>query len=175
MFFIGGKFGRAFNDSERVLSNGIASAGTLLGKTAQVGELVLSLYDSNSPETHGFFINGIKNVIIGTGLYIPDNHIIAFKGFGTVNAEFAELKGTVTNSSFQLEASILSSNTITGGVSTGNNTWCLNLITPQPYVTGTLYLQMVYAPYLDPCEDPYGCPYGGYAFNANSSLDTLFS
>jgi hypothetical protein len=169
---IGGKFGRAFNDSERVLSNGYSDSPYAgLTKTAQVGELVLSLYDSFGTAEHGFFINGVKNGVLGTGLYIPDNHIIAFKGFGTVNAEFVEVKGRVTNSSFELASNdVLNNNTITGGVSSGDNSWGLYLVTPAPSVTGTLFLQMVYAPYQDPEE-----PYGGFAFNANSSLDTLFS
>ena len=173
---IGGRFGKAFNNSERVLSNGYGNsygnpyAGLI--KTAQVGELVLSLYDGGQELDHGFFINGNEaNGYPITGLYIPDNHIIAFKGFGTVDGGFVELKGSVHNSSFQLfENDVLNNNIITGVVSSGNNYWGLHLITPGPSVTGTLFLQMVYAPYQDPEE-----PYGGFAFNANSSLDTLFS
>jgi hypothetical protein len=46
---IGGRFGKAFNNSERVLSNGYGNSNNNpyagLIKTAQVGELVLSLYD----------------------------------------------------------------------------------------------------------------------------------
>lgn len=164
---IGGSFGEVFNNSERVLSNPVTNdVGTESIRKAQLGELVLPLY------TNGSFGNGGSDAITNTGLYIPSNTLIAFKGFGAVNAEFVELKGTVTNSSFQLLANdVLNNNTITGGISTGNNTWFLNLVTPQPNLTGTLYLEMVYMPFADPYEDPYG----GFAFNANSSLDTLFS
>jgi hypothetical protein len=94
--------------------------------------LVLSLYDNFGTAEHGFFINGVKNGVLGTGLYIPDNHIIAFKGFGTVNGGFVEVKGSVTNSSFELASNdVLNNNTITGRVSSGDNSWGLYLITPQ--------------------------------------------
>jgi hypothetical protein len=125
--------------------------------------------------TNGFFINGGSESLPNTGLHIPGSTLIAFKAFGAVNGGFVELKGTVTNSSFQLLANdVLNNNTITGGISTGSNTWFLNLVAPS-MDTGTLYLEMVYAPFADPCEDPYGCPYGGFAFNADPSLGVLFS
>jgi hypothetical protein len=173
---IGGRFGKAFNNAERVLSNGISSA-SILSKTAQVGELVLSLHDGGQDVEAGYFVNGNdSNNFPIPFINIPTNTLIAFKGFGAVNAEFVELKGTVTNSSFQLLANdVLNNNTITGGVSTGNQNWFLNLISPALNLTGTLYLEMVYAPFADPYEDPYGDPYGGFAFNSDASLGTLFS
>jgi hypothetical protein len=168
---IGGSFGEVFNNSERVLSNPVTNdAGTESTRKAQLGELVLPLY------TNGSFGNGGSDDITNTGLYIPSNTLIAFKGFGAVNAEFVELKGTVTNSSFQLLANdVLNNNTITGGISTGSNSWSLYLVTPPLNLTGTLYLEMVYMPFADPYEDPYGDPYGGFAFNSDASLGTLFS
>jgi hypothetical protein len=175
---IGGRFGRAFNNSERVLSNGygnpIDNPYGGLQKTAQVGELVLSLFDSPYGSSlriaHGFFINGNQlNGYPVTGLFIPSNIIIAFKGFGTVNNSFVEVKGTVSNDAFTLvQNSVLNNNTIAGGVN-GQNNWFLKLTNPTDVLNGTLYLEMVYAPY------PAETTSGPIAFNSNPDLDTLFS
>lgn len=165
---IGGQYGEAFNNSERVLSNGSGDSFSNVNRIAQVGELVLSL------QSNGSYANGVTPALnLGSGIYIPDNTLIAFKGVGAMNDTFVELKGMVTNSSFQLSPSYTfgSSSNITGGIlSTGGNIWFLNEINPPAEATGTIYLEMVYMPYIDPAE-----PYGGYAFNANPSLDTLFS
>jgi hypothetical protein len=178
---IGGRFGKTFNNSERVLSNGYGNpydnpyAGLL--KTAQVGEVVLSLFDSPLGSSlriaHGFFINGNQaaNGNPVSGLYIPSNTIIAFKGFGTVDGSFVELKGTVSNNGFAVvQNSVLNNNTITGGVFSGENNWFLKLTNPTENLKGTLYLEMVYAPYSD-----IGTTNGPIAFNSNPDLDTLFS
>jgi hypothetical protein len=173
---IGGRFGRAFNNSERVLSNGYGNsidnpyAGLL--KTAQVGEVVLSLFSGPTSEApHGYFINGNQiNALPVTGLYIPSNTIIAFKGLGTVNGSFVELKGTVHNNGFGLvQNSVLNNNTITGGVLNGQNNWFLKLTNPTENLNGTLYLEMVYAPY------PAETTNAPIAFNSDPDLDTLFS
>jgi hypothetical protein len=177
---IGGRFGNAFNNSERVLSNGYGNpydnpyAGLL--KTSQVGEVVLSLFDSPFGSSlriaHGFFINGNQatNGNPVSGLYIPSSTIIAFKGFGTVNGSFVELKGTVHNNGFTVvQNSVLNNNTITGGVFSGQNNWFLKLTTPTENLNGTLYLEMVYAPY------PAETTSGPIAFNSDPDLDVLFS
>lgn len=165
---IGGQYGEAFNDAERVLSNGSGDSFSNVYRIAQVGELVLSL------QSNGSYANGVTSSLnLGSGIYIPDNTLIAFKGIGAMNDTFVELKGMVTNSSFQLSQSNTfgSSSNITGGIlSTGGNIWFLNEINPPAEATGTIYLEMVYTPYIDPAE-----PYGEVAFNENSSLDVLFS
>jgi hypothetical protein len=166
---IGGRYGEAFNDAERVLSNGSGDGGGDVYRIAQVGELVLSL------QSNGSYANGVTPALnFGSGIHIPDNTLIAFKGIGAMNDTFVELKGMVTNSSFQLSTSYTfgSSSNITGGIfSTGGNTWFLNEINPPAESTGTIYLEMVYMPF----EDPYEDPYGGFAFNSDASLGTLFS
>jgi hypothetical protein len=173
---IGGRFGKAFNNSERVLSNGYGNpydnpyAGLL--KTAQVGEVVLSLFSGPTLGVpHGFFINGNEtNGYPVSGLYIPSSTIIAFKGFGTVNNSFVEVKGTVHNNGFTVvQNSVLNNNTITGGVLNGQNNWFLKLTNPTENLNGTLYLEMVYAPY------PAETTNGPIAFNSDPDLDTLFS
>jgi hypothetical protein len=178
---IGGQYGRAFNQSERVLSNGSGDGVSNVYRIAQVGELVLSL------QSDGSYANGVTpSINLGSGIWIPDNTLIAFKGIGAMNDTFVEFKGMVTNSSFQLSPSYTfgSSSNITGGVfGTGesigsyinSNVWFLNEINPPSGSIGTIYLEMVYMPFADPYEDPYGDPYGGFAFNSDASLGTLFS
>ena len=149
---IGGSYGTAYNNYERVLS----SKQEEYARTAQVGEVVLSLhngiYQLGSTESASY---------TNSGILIPANTMIAFKGVGGINssaggATFVELKGIATQTSFELERTYkfgTPSSNITGRITTGDGyftpyyTFNLHEVNTALQGVGTLYLEMVYVPY----------------------------